>query len=234
MFKDLSGQRFGRLVVESYYETRKMDKYSRIMWKCRCDCGNETIVQASHLISGNTTSCGCYRAELSKEAKLKSKKLYNKYDLVSKPYGIGICTNANVEFYFDLEDFNKIKNYNWYYRHGSIATTTKENRVLCMHNLILPHEDNLTVMHIGGKESNTDNRKSNLKICTNAEKSQITSRQKLRSTNTSGITGVCYHAKIKRWYAHICRNGESKSKSFKSKEEAINQRKIWEAEFSNN
>lgn len=29
------------------------------MWRCKCDCGNETIVPSSRLTSGNTKSCGC-------------------------------------------------------------------------------------------------------------------------------------------------------------------------------
>lgn len=32
-------------------------RMSRIL--CKCDCGKETIVLATHLLSGNTTSCGC-------------------------------------------------------------------------------------------------------------------------------------------------------------------------------
>ena len=52
---DLTGQRFGRLVVLEYAgQTGK-----RSMWKCRCDCGNITVVRTSSLKSGNTKSCGC-------------------------------------------------------------------------------------------------------------------------------------------------------------------------------
>ena len=31
----------------------------RYYWKCKCDCGQETIVQGTCLRSGNTKSCGC-------------------------------------------------------------------------------------------------------------------------------------------------------------------------------
>ena len=31
------------------------------MWLCQCDCGNDTIVESSNLITGNTKSCGCLR-----------------------------------------------------------------------------------------------------------------------------------------------------------------------------
>jgi hypothetical protein len=38
-------------------------KRGNTTWSCRCDCGNEKIVQASHLRSGSTMSCGCLRQE---------------------------------------------------------------------------------------------------------------------------------------------------------------------------
>ena len=30
-----------------------------ILWRCRCDCGNEVLVEAAQLASGNRKSCGC-------------------------------------------------------------------------------------------------------------------------------------------------------------------------------
>ena len=54
--KDLSGQRFGKLIV---LRPVGRDKGGRILWLCRCDCGNETVVLGGHLRSGHTRSCGC-------------------------------------------------------------------------------------------------------------------------------------------------------------------------------
>lgn len=56
--RDLTGQRFGKLVAIEFAYRKKMNTY----WKCRCDCGNETIVNKSNLISGRTKSCGCGQA----------------------------------------------------------------------------------------------------------------------------------------------------------------------------
>lgn len=53
-FKDLTGQRFGRLTAISFDGPD---------WECRCDCGTIKTVQGYHLIKGNTVSCGCYAAE---------------------------------------------------------------------------------------------------------------------------------------------------------------------------
>ena len=55
--KDLTNHRFGMLVAKS--RVCKYPANNSWMWHCVCDCGNETLVQISHLTSGNTQSCGC-------------------------------------------------------------------------------------------------------------------------------------------------------------------------------
>lgn len=72
---DLTGQRFGRLVVLERAENHAVitrDSNGCIkhtnnypMWKCKCDCGNTVITYGHHLVAGNTKSCGCYRNELA-------------------------------------------------------------------------------------------------------------------------------------------------------------------------
>jgi len=57
---DLTGRRFGRLVV--LYECNER-KNGKVVWHCRCDCENEVNVRSGGLTSGNTTSCGCYNRE---------------------------------------------------------------------------------------------------------------------------------------------------------------------------
>lgn len=68
MIRDLVGKRFGRLLVVC-----KTDKRSRrqIIWRCRCDCGKYNNVKTGDLISENTRSCGCLRAEYARVANLK-------------------------------------------------------------------------------------------------------------------------------------------------------------------
>ena len=58
--KDITGQRFGRLVV---LRLSHRDKSSRDIWLCRCDCGNETTARGNNL-GRSSNSCGCFRREL--------------------------------------------------------------------------------------------------------------------------------------------------------------------------
>jgi hypothetical protein len=55
---DRTGQVFGKLTVT---EQAGRDKLKKVLWQCRCECGNETVVVSGSLVTGNTTSCGCER-----------------------------------------------------------------------------------------------------------------------------------------------------------------------------
>jgi hypothetical protein len=57
---DRTGQRFGRLVV---LEQAGRTVSKKVLWKCKCDCGNETQTDSGSLVTGNTESCGCILKE---------------------------------------------------------------------------------------------------------------------------------------------------------------------------
>lgn len=78
-FKDLTGQRFGRLFV---IEREGSDNQKRVTWRCRCACGRETVVASSYLLSGNTKSCGCLRNEVLIKCSTKHGKRHTRlYDV---------------------------------------------------------------------------------------------------------------------------------------------------------
>ena len=56
---DLTGQRFGRLVVESYLGRKDLHSWFR----CKCDCGVSVDTRSNALRRGLTQSCGCLRLE---------------------------------------------------------------------------------------------------------------------------------------------------------------------------
>lgn len=61
VIKDLTGQRFGMLVVLSRAENYvRSNGHPSSQWLCLCDCGSKKIVRGSHLKSGASTSCGCF------------------------------------------------------------------------------------------------------------------------------------------------------------------------------
>lgn len=196
---DLTGQKFGRLTVieraENYIEKSGC---KRVQWFCQCDCGNTTKVIGKNLKLGITKSCGC----LQKDRASRAKKKYNTYDL-SGEYGIGY-TSKNEEFYFDLEDYDKIKDYCWYKSGKYIGTNCRDgdsSKILLLHRLIMNAEDGFVVDHKNHCEY--DNRKENLRVCSYADNLH---NVKLTSRNTSGVSGVCYYSRINRWCARISVN----------------------------
>jgi len=60
---NLTGEKINRLLIKKNSHKDKRGKY---IWECLCDCGNICYVETGKLISGNTSSCGCYRKEILK------------------------------------------------------------------------------------------------------------------------------------------------------------------------
>ena len=80
----LEGQEFGKLTVLSRAEDRGIKVKTKYLfypaWNCRCDCGNETVVLSSNLLTGISKSCGCTRT-----ARRYSTKHY--IDLLGQEFG---------------------------------------------------------------------------------------------------------------------------------------------------
>lgn len=68
---DLTGQRFGRLLVIEYI---KKDSGKPVYaYRCKCDCGNYTMQRANALTAGIVKSCGCYARERTSKDKIALK-----------------------------------------------------------------------------------------------------------------------------------------------------------------
>lgn len=206
VYKNLVGKRFGRLTViqksDDFYISPKGTKF--IKWVCLCDCGNVIVTTGNSLKQGHTKSCGCLNNE--KRSLLgKSSKRYNQYDLSGK-YGVGWTNNTNEEFYFDLEDYDKIKDYCWFLdNRGYILANTfnsKKHKMVQMHRLLMNYPKNKDVDHIN--HNTKDNRKSNLRICFHRDNQK---NLKLSIDNTSGVTGVSWDKNKNNWIVQIqCNN----------------------------
>lgn len=72
--QNLINHRFGRLVVVASAES---DKRGHARWLCQCDCGNQKVVSATSLKTGQTKSCGCYHEEKMQEREYKYNDLKN-------------------------------------------------------------------------------------------------------------------------------------------------------------
>ena len=118
----LEGKEFGRWTVLRRVEN---NKYGRSMWLCRCECGEEVVVDGGSLTKGATKSCGCYRYEIVKTLHrthgMSYSQEYNSYNAMkqrcyyikNKAYkyygglGVSVCSRwleSFENFYEDMGD----------------------------------------------------------------------------------------------------------------------------------
>ena len=98
---DMTGERFGRLVVIERAETftTKGGK-KKTMWLCLCDCGQTKPIAQGSLKSGRTKSCGC----LTKDVTSATRTTHGKRK--TKIYGVwsamkNRCLNTNTDRFRD-------------------------------------------------------------------------------------------------------------------------------------
>ena len=123
---DLTGKRIGRLTVLKRVSEIGAPK---VLWLCKCDCGNEKVIKADALNSNKTISCGCYQRDVIKARDTKHglrrtriygiyhdmrKRCYNKKAIGYKNYGgrgIKICDDW-------IGDDGFLKFYDWSMENG--------------------------------------------------------------------------------------------------------------------
>ena len=106
----------------------------------------------------------------------------------TEDYGIGYTYN-NIPFYFDIEDFDKIKQYQWYIKDNGyvFSSKTKTHDAIYLHRLIL----NYPKEQIDHKNKDkTDNRKENLRLCTRSENNVNKNKFQNKSTNYIGVSVI--------------------------------------------
>jgi len=145
--KDLTGRKFGKwTVLERASPVKRKDGRVMRYWLCKCSCdkGTTRIVLERSLLDGTSTSCGCNRADTSKERKINSThgmstsrlyaiykhmhhRCYNQNDINYKNYGgrgITVCDEwhtfesfcewANLNGYSDDLSIDRIDVDKWY------------------------------------------------------------------------------------------------------------------------
>ena len=92
--KDIKGEKFGRLTA-----VERAGKQGRhVLWRFKCECGNEIIALGINVRSGKTKSCGCIRNENGREQLtthgLSKTALYNTWKCMRQR-----CNNPNNKSY---------------------------------------------------------------------------------------------------------------------------------------
>lgn len=186
---NLLNSRFGKLIVIEPFEKgiRKSGQtYTR--WLCKCDCGNKKVCDANELKHNRCTSCGCE----STKNRSKAQRKYNTYINCGTYYKV-YDSNKKI-FIIDIEDYEIIKNdYFRVMKNGYVYS----QRLGLLHRYLTQCPKNKVIDHINNNK--TDNRKSNLKICTQQENTRKSQNKK----SISNVTGVTWDKRSNKWIARI-------------------------------
>lgn len=184
-----------RLSVVQASNSRAAD--GTVKWICRCSCGTTCVVSGCNLRSGKTLSCGCYQKEMASE----THKLFNAYDL-SGEFGVGYDSKGR-EFYFDLEDYDKIKGVCWNVGNDGRVSGMLHGHMVRMHKVVTGTTFEI-IDHANNKP--WDNRKFNLRI-SNKQTNGI--NRGCNKNNKLGVKGVNRATGSEKFTARIMVNGKT-------------------------
>lgn len=193
--KDMTGQKFGMLTV---VEQAGILCHGEMSWKCKCECGKETVVLGSLLRNGGTKSCGCLH-------KISAQKLrkHNEFEVCGDTVCVIVPPN-NKQMFCDIEDWEKLSVYCWFedksgYAYANVNRGKK--KTVRFHQMLFDAPSGMTVDHIN--RNKLDNRKENIRVVTITE--NVLNRDVYKN-NTSGARGVTWNRVKRKWQVRLTWN----------------------------
>lgn len=215
--QDLTGARFGRLVVVS----RAENSSSHVAWNCLCDCGKEKVCLGINLKRGKSQSCGCMRRELSIARSLKHGNRRGKEN-TSREYEAWCSMIGRCERESDT-------NFHNYGARGIKVCDKWRNSFECF---LADMGDRPSPKHsLDRIDVNGDYEPTNCRWATKTD--QMRNRRLLKN-NSTGVNGIYPSPNGKRFCAQINYNGNRKHiGTFDTLEEATEAREkaesiLWE------
>lgn len=213
--KDLTGQRFGNLVVKEYTKERK---HGSVVWDCECVCGKTLKVTSNHLLTGDVKSCGCSSKEMEGLTKgwkyVASDPLYTRYNTMKMR-----CYNSNNP---ECE------------RYGAIGVTVCDRWLEPDGQGFLNFLEDMGPMPSKKHSVDRINPHGNYEPanCRWATPVQQSWNQKLSKRNRSGVQGVRWDDKTSTWRVRIQKDNKLLfDKYFKDFDQAVKTRRELEIKY---
>lgn len=157
--------------------------------------------------------CSKHYTQIRKYGKIVEDRSVNKIEILES-YAEIYLYNAKHELVaktlIDIDDIEKIKKYKWHAinnrnKNFYVETSNKEISNRLLHRFIMDAPEGMVVDHIN--RNPLDNRKCNLRICTNTQNMENCD---MRKNNTSGCKGVYWAKDKNKWTVQIGLNGKTK------------------------
>lgn len=150
----------------------------------------------------------------------RNKYTRNRYDVFPE-YVIGYVYNRKSQevgtFRIDTEDFGKVKAWKWCRNADGYIITWKDGRIQYLHHIITNHTPNPLSIIDHLNQDRSDNRKSNLRICSRS----INAMNSNFIRGASKYRGVYYDKSRNRYCSRLLKDGQLVLfKRFKTEEEA--------------
>lgn len=190
---------------------------------CNCKTANNSVEW-----------CSKHYMQIRKYGKILSETIFDKNKIVVKDEYAEIILKNNklvevARALIDIDDIDKVKDIKWclIQTNGYVRGNNKNGKDFLLHRYICNANENELIDHINGNK--LDNRKINLRP---VNKSQNAMNSKVPKNNTSGVKGVYWDKRSKKWEASIQINMKKKILGyFENKEDAIKSRKEAENKF---
>lgn len=183
-FKDLTGERFGMLTV---IKQGSKDKNKKINWYCVCDCGTKKEFSGNSIRRGITRSCGCYDY-------INDQSKHNMRDKPEYRIWRAMRTRCNNP---------KSNRYDIYGGKG-IQVCERWNRFINFYKDMGPRPtDKHSIDRI---DSDGNYEPDNCRWADGVTQSR---NQGIRKDNKSGVRGVYWTKKNKKWLVNIKNDGKT-------------------------
>ncbi len=166
------------------------NKHKKVLWRCDCDCGTQTVVTSGDLNSGNSRSCGC----LHKEIDSKTHTTH------------GMCGTPEYRSWYHMKDrCINLKNKN-YQDYGGRNINVCEEWLNSFENFFA---DMGFKPHSGLTLERWDNEKGySRENCIWTSRVVQGRNQRTPKNNVSGYKGVCWVKRDKKYYSYITANNK--------------------------
>lgn len=166
-------------------ETKVYDNgYKSRIYVCLCDCGNTVKRNKHDVVHNRATSCGCGR-------------IYK--EIITYPEYVRIkLKSRDCSILLDLDDWEYFKNYPLKVDSQGYVVYRIDKKSKSVHRKVMNNPEGMRIDHID--RNKLDNRKQNLRTCSNVENCMNIGISK---RNTSGYKGVRRAQRANRWEAYI-------------------------------